>query len=213
MIQGLSGFKGLISDIPKLINNFKSWFRWMDPVEKKIENIASNIASIDVKKLDAASSGAPSAGAPSAGAFDKQALDTVKQYNVETQKQNQIFGDYNKQRAILNQQLQEQKTHQESIKKELQEELAQTYALSDAFNQKRKERQLLEQELANTDKLDIKRRIELQAQIDAVKASEEKLGDQLKATNEQFIDQSQKLAEVETALEDTEKQISKVDKG
>lgn len=185
----------------------------MDPVEKKIENIASNIASIDVKKLDAASSGAPSAGAPSAGAFDKQALDTVKQYNVETQKQNQIFGDYNKQRAILNQQLQEQKTHQESIKKELQEELAQTYALSDAFNQKRKERQLLEQELANTDKLDIKRRIELQAQIDAVKASEEKLGDQLKATNEQFIDQSQKLAEVETALEDTEKQISKVDKG
>lgn len=213
MIQGLSGFKGLISDIPKLINNFKSWFRWMDPVEKKIENIASNIASIDVKKLEAASSGAPSAGAPSAGAFDKQALDTVKQYNVETQKQNQIFGDYNKQRAILNQQLQEQKTHQESIKKELQEELAQTYALSDAFNQKRKERQLLEQELANTDKLDIKRRIELQAQIDAVKTSEEKLGDQLKVTNEQFIDQSQKLAEVETALEDTEKQISKVDKG
>ena len=53
MIQGLSGFKGLLQDIPKLVDNFKGWFRWLDPVEKKIDNIASSIAGIDVKKLEA----------------------------------------------------------------------------------------------------------------------------------------------------------------
>jgi chromosome segregation ATPase len=208
LIQGLSGFKGLLNDIPKLIDNFKGWFRWLDPVEKKIDNIASNIANIDLKKLDASGNGDPKF-----DVIDKKDLDTVKQYNIETEKQNQIFGDYNKQRSILNQQLQQQKTHQESVKTALQEELAQTYALADAFNEKRKERQLLESEFARTDKLDINRRIELKAQIEAVKKSEAKLGEQLKATNEQFIDQSKNLAEVEAALAETEKEIAKIDKG
>ena len=208
MIQGLSGFKGLLNDIPKLIDNFKGWFRWLDPVEKKIDNIASNIANIDLKKLDASGNGDPKF-----DVIDKKDVDTVKEYNIETEKQNQIFGDYNKQRSILNQQLQQQKTHQESVKTALQEELAQTYALADAFNEKRKERQLLESEFARTDKLDINRRIELKAQIEAVKKSEAKLGEQLKATNEQFIDQSKNLAEVEAALAETEKEIAKIDKG
>lgn len=137
----------------------------------------------------------------------------MRQYNVETEKQTTLFGDYNKQRAILNQQLQQQKAQQEAVLKGLQDELAQTYVLGDAFNKTRTQRIQLEKDLANTDKLDIQRRIELNARINAVKETERQLGEQLKSTNANFIDQSQKLAEVETALSETEKALKKIDSG
>lgn len=71
----------------------------------------------------------------------------------------------------------------------------------------------LEAELAKTDRLNISRRTQLIAQIEAIKGTESKLQEQLLATNGEFLDQSKKLAEVELALADTEKQIAKLGSG
>lgn len=84
---------------------------------------------------------------------------------------------------------------------------------AEAYNETKARRLELEAELAKTDKLNINRRIQLKAQIDAIKQSEAKLQEQLLATNSDFLDQSKKLAEVETALADTEKQIAKLGSG
>jgi hypothetical protein len=84
---------------------------------------------------------------------------------------------------------------------------------AEAYNETKARRLKLEAELAETDKLNINRRIQLKAQIDAIKQSEAKLQEQLLATNSDFLDQSKKLAEVEMALADTEKQIVKLGSG
>lgn len=91
LIQGLSGFAPMLRDIPKLIDNFKDWFRWLDPVEKKIDNIASNIAGIDVKKLEAAN-------APAGQSVSATAGNTV--INVEST--NQALADQNRTIIPLN---------------------------------------------------------------------------------------------------------------
>lgn len=103
----------MLRDIPKLIDNFKDWFRWLDPVEKKIDNIASNIADIDVKKIDAVNG---VNGSAPGGIIDKEDVDNMRQYNVETEKQTSFFGEYNQQRKILNQQLKQQKANLEATR-------------------------------------------------------------------------------------------------
>ena len=40
----------------------------------------------------------------------------MRQYNVETEKQTSFFGEYNQQRKILNQQLQQQKANLEATR-------------------------------------------------------------------------------------------------
>lgn len=84
---------------------------------------------------------------------------------------------------------------------------------AEAYNETKARRLELEAELAKTDKLNINRKIQLNAQIEAVKGTEAKLQQQLLATNSEFLDQSKKLAEVEVALADTEKQIAKLGSG
>jgi septal ring factor EnvC (AmiA/AmiB activator) len=110
LIQGLSGFKGLLQDIPKLVDNFKGWFRWLDPVEKKIDNIAKDLSGIDPSKLNT------TATASATATIDKEDVDNMRQYNVETEKQTSFFGEYNQQRKILNQQLKQQKANLEATR-------------------------------------------------------------------------------------------------
>lgn len=51
LIQGLDGITGLIRDIPKVANAFKSWLNSLDPVERQVDRIAKGINGIDPKKL------------------------------------------------------------------------------------------------------------------------------------------------------------------
>ena len=153
------------------------------------------------------------ASASATAIIDKEDVDNIRQYNVETEKQSTFFGDYNQQRKILNQQLQQQKSNQEALAKSLRGELGVMYETSQFYNKIKQQRIELEAEDAKTSKLNIQRKIELKTQIDALKKSEAELAEKLKATNTNFIEQSQKLAEVETALADTEKQIVKLGSG
>lgn len=172
--------------------------------------MASKIAGLDVNKLNAVNG---PGGDAKASIIDKEDVNNMRQYNVETEKQNTFFGDYNQQKKILNQQLQEQKANQEAVAKSLRAEFGLMGATATEYNKIKKQRIELEAEFAATDKLDIQRRIQLKAQIDAVKISEGKLADQLKSVNSNFIDQSQQLAQVEAELAATEKQLAKLGSG
>jgi septal ring factor EnvC (AmiA/AmiB activator) len=117
LIQGLSGFKGLLQDIPKLIDNFKSWFRWLDPVEKKIDNIAKDLSGIDPSKLNT------TATASATATIDKEDVDNMRQYNVETERQNSFFGQNIDQRKQLEEQLKRQQKAQLKTKKDIEDQL------------------------------------------------------------------------------------------
>lgn len=176
-----------------------------------MSNIAADIAKLDATKLNALN-GANKASAQG-GIIGKEDVDNMRQYNVETEKQNTFFGDYNRQKELLNQQLQQQKANQEAVKKSIEQEMVVMDAYAKQYLRIKNQRIALEAQYANTSKMDIQRRIQLNAQIQALKTSEAQLLNQLQKTNAQFIDQSQRLAEVETALQDTEKQIAKLGAG
>lgn len=53
LIQGLDGVTGLIRDIPKVINGFKSWLNALNPIERQVDRIAKGINGIDPSKLRA----------------------------------------------------------------------------------------------------------------------------------------------------------------
>ena len=57
LIQGLSGFAPMLRDIPKVIDKFKGLFRWVDPINTRINNMASKIAGISMNKLNALNAG------------------------------------------------------------------------------------------------------------------------------------------------------------
>lgn len=155
----------------------------------------------------------PGGSSAKASVIDKQDVDNMRQYNVETERQNSFFGDYNHQRKILNEQLKQQKSNLEAVQKSLWGEWVTMNKSVELLNNYRTQIKQLETEYANTSKLDIKRRIELNAQINSLKGAEAKLAEQVKATNADFIEQSKKLAEVELALEDTNKQIAALGTG
>lgn len=51
LIQGLDGITGLLRDLPKIGAAFKSWFSFLDPIERKITNIVKGINGADPSKL------------------------------------------------------------------------------------------------------------------------------------------------------------------
>lgn len=81
MIQGLSGFAPLIKQIPSLVDKFKGLFKVLDPVNQKINNIASKLLGFDVAKLNALN-GSGSGGQGSA---------EIKAQNAELSKQTTTY--------------------------------------------------------------------------------------------------------------------------
>lgn len=53
LVQGLDGIAGLVRDLPKIINGFKSWFAALDPIERRVDRIAKGINGISPEKLRA----------------------------------------------------------------------------------------------------------------------------------------------------------------
>lgn len=51
LVQGLDGIAGLIRDIPKVINGFKSWLNALNPVERQVDRIAKGINGISPERL------------------------------------------------------------------------------------------------------------------------------------------------------------------
>ena len=83
MIQGLSGFAPLIKQIPSLVDKFKGLFKVLDPVNQKINNIASKLLGFDVTKLNALNgSGSGSGGS---------GVEQIKAENVELAKQTTTY--------------------------------------------------------------------------------------------------------------------------
>lgn len=53
LVQGLDGIAGLIRDIPKVINGFKSWLTALNPIEREVDRIAKGINGINPNTLRA----------------------------------------------------------------------------------------------------------------------------------------------------------------
>lgn len=51
LVQGLDGIAGLIRDLPKVINGFKSWLNALSPIERQVDRIAKGINGISPEKL------------------------------------------------------------------------------------------------------------------------------------------------------------------
>lgn len=100
----------MLRDIPKLVDKFKDLFKWLNPVNDRINNIAKRISGINLKGLG------------SVGGVGKADVENIRQYNVEAERQNSFFGQNIQDRRVLQKILQEQKAELESINEKIFEQ-------------------------------------------------------------------------------------------
>lgn len=116
LIQGLDGIAGLVRDLPKLVNSFKGWLSFLDPIERKITSIVKGINGANPAKLRAMNE-ANRAGA-GAGANVSTSVtvtgDPTQQINAQNQAlqdQTKLIVPLNEKWSIFNETLNSAKTH------------------------------------------------------------------------------------------------------
>ena len=87
LIQGLDGITGLIRDIPKIGAAFKSWFSFLDPIERKVTNIVKGINGADPSKLRGINEAGRQGGSSSASASASARQQYLPAENKELEKQ------------------------------------------------------------------------------------------------------------------------------
>ena len=232
LVQGLDGIAGLVRDIPKVLAGFRSWFNALDPVEKRINNIAKGINGISPEKLREINEYNRNAGKASASASATATTTAGRpQTTQQTQQlaaQNQAIGQQTRLIMALNQARDEAYQKVEALNKRqeiLQKTLASEKVKADALNQTFKQQGVSISEL--TARLSHLEKVRAAAQVLPETDSRKKIALQL---TEQQIKDTKDLIAVEEGLIETrnkaersakdantaiirnEKEISKVNK-
>lgn len=90
LVQGLDGIAGLVRDLPKVINGFKSWLSALNPIERQVDKIAKGINGISPEKLrqineaNRAGQGGTSTTATAAGGGVQQINQQTQAYQQQT---------------------------------------------------------------------------------------------------------------------------------